>query len=494
MSDLSYNTTYWITVYIYGVPPTHVAESLLTTLHAKITTNPEGYVWYFECDGYDYNGELFIHGKIDCDISVSHVVITATNEFNRQYRYKSYLDTVNLPNVFNMRTGTDGIDSAPQILPCGIYTFNIKLYRANGEVIGDADVYTLSSNGTTDVLWEYEMCNYLDSPALSYDSNTKTITVKNQGYGRYFLEIRRQNRNKVNTGYTQQEKDYFYDILMRGTEEGKYNEGAPPLSQCGIYDSYGNLLEPVPIVRQYSIRDLKTIILFDRQANLTDSEKNSYYNIVCNMLDYATLKTGFIFSDRTVVTRLADNNRANCQSNDHAKYYADGYRLIIRLGMGDIISPNRSFAGTWSCYTSGYNINSSYINIAIDFAEEWGRIKHTILHEIIQCLGMGNNGYLYEQSIHWNSGFSSVEKLSDIDVAINNLYFHLDYHITNIVFLVLIHQKNPCNHEKLCALLLYPSFDQSYKNNLLILHQLQLQHVHIYLNLNPNMQCHLFAV
>ena len=97
--------------------------------------------------------------------------------------------------------------------------------------------------------------------------------------------------------------------------------------------------------------------------------------------------------------------------------------LIIRLGMGDIISPNRSFAGTWSCYTSGYNINSSYINIAIDFAEEWGRLKHTILHEIIQCLGMGNNGYLYEQSIHWNSGFSSVEKLSDIDVAINNLYF-----------------------------------------------------------------------
>lgn len=407
--DMGYNQTYWFTVEIWGIPPTHTTSQLLATLSIKIQTDSGGDPWSFECRGYDYNGELFLFGKIDYQNRVSHVDITVKNSLNNQYKYRCYLDTVYLPNVFNMKTSRDyKTYNAMPTLPYDTYTFHIKLYKADGTVIGESDLYVLDNNEITGQLWEYEMHNDLVMPSLYYNANAKTITVTNQGVGRYFLEIRRQNRSKVNTSYTEEQKDYFYTTLVRNLEHGKYYEGD------NIHLTNG--------VCQHSTNTIKTVILFDQQAGFTDVQKSKYYNLVCDSLDYIAGTIGITFNDRSQITRSADTNFMQCVINDNRTYYPQGYQMIIRLGMSNTMGLSIGNIGQWNFCHSGNTITTSHACIAVDQSEEEGRLDAVIFEEIVQSLGMGCDSYTHERSLHWDPWYADTTKFADVDKAASKLY------------------------------------------------------------------------
>ena len=177
-------------------------------------------------DFYDYNGVLFCHGQIKNTGSYvcNYVLMTVDGS----YQYKAYIkDISNFPGIFNVNTYYHAINNSPKTLSSGTHTVYLEFYTASGSLIDGGYLYSGSSR------LDYRMHNTLASPSLSYDAEKKTITVTNKGTGRYYLEIRRQNRNKVKTDYTETEKDYFYTTLMRGTEGGKYYEGVPHTSFVG---------------------------------------------------------------------------------------------------------------------------------------------------------------------------------------------------------------------------------------------------------------------
>ena len=372
-------------------------------------------------DFYDYNGVLFCHGIVtdtgsyDCN----YVIMT----IDSGYKYKSYVkDPDNFPGVFNVNTYSHAINSSPTTLSSGTHEVYLEFYTAAGELILGSYLYSNSSR------IDYNMHNSLYSPSLSYDAVNKTITVTNEGTGRYYLEIRRKDRNKVNTAYSETEKDYFYTTLMRGTEGGKYYEGVPHTSfvEFGYTDEDGNLYEPIPKARYQWLTEIPTIILFDSDANFTDSEKEAYYSLACEALDDLTKITGKKFTERAQETRKGDTDFSTCVTNDWSEYYYSRdeqyYNMIIRFGKEDTMYLGGQ--GKWSYYAY-YDpidgIETSHPSIAVDVSAEIESVKHVVYEEVMQSLGMGNDSHSQETSLHWDPHYSNPESYSGIDKRILEL-------------------------------------------------------------------------
>lgn len=381
-------------------------------------------------DFYDYNGALFCHGQIKDmgTYSCSYVIMT----IDGSYQYKSYIKDVDtFPGIFNVNTYNHAINNSPLFLTSGTHTVYLAFYTSSGYCIDEGYLYYGSSKLT------YRMHNTLYSPTLSYDAENKTITVTNQGTGRYFLEIRRQNRNKVNTEYTETEKDYFYTTLMRGTEGGKYYEAKPHTSfvEEGYTDADGNLYEPIPKVRYQWRSSLATIILFDSAANFTNAEKTEYYSWACDTLDELAEVTGKKFTVRAQETRSGNTDYWTCVNNDYNDYYLNNdnsYRIIIRFGKEDTMhlagtsggKPIAGGQGRWGnylAYDPYFGVLTSHPAIAVDASQENETIKHVIHEEIMQSLGMGNDSHSQETSLHWDPHWSNPESYVGIDKTILKL-------------------------------------------------------------------------
>lgn len=381
-------------------------------------------------DFYDYNGALFCHGQIK-DMgaySCSYVIMT----IDGSYQYKSYIKDIDtFPGIFNVNTYNHAINNSPQFLTSGTHTVYLAFYTSSGYCIDEGYLYYGSSKLT------YRMHNTLYSPTLSYDAESKTITVTNQGTGRYFLEIRRQNRNKVNTEYTETVKDYFYTTLMRGTEGGKYYEAKPHTSfvEEGYTDADGNLYEPIPKARYQWRNSLATIILFDSAANFTNAEKAEYYSWACDTLDELAEVTGKKFTVRAQETRSGNTDYWTCVDNDYNNYYLNNnnsYRIIIRFGKEDTMhlagtsggKPIAGGQGRWGnylAYDPYLGVTTSHPAIAVDASQENETIKHVIHEEIMQSLGMGNDSHSQETSLHWDPHWSNPESYVGIDKTILKL-------------------------------------------------------------------------
>ena len=378
-------------------------------------------------DFYDYNGALFCHGQIKNTGSYvcSYVIMTV----NGSYQYKAYIkDVDNFPGIFNVNTYSHAINNSPQLLSSGTYTVYLAFYTSSDVCIDEGYLYSGSSR------LDYKMHNTLYPPTLSYDADAKTITVKNQGTGRYFLEIRRQNRNKVNTAYTETEKDYFFTTLMRGTEGGKYYEAIPHTSfvEDGYTDDDGNLYEPIPAARYQWRSTIPTVILFDSAANFTDAQKAEYYSWACNTLDELAEVTGKSFTVRGQETRAGSTDFWGCVDSDYDKYYlnnANNYRMIIRFGKeatmhlagtsgGQPIAGGQGRWGNYLAYAPYMGVTTSHAAIAVDASEENETIMHVIHEEIMQSLGMGNDSHSQETSLHWDPHWSNPESYVGIDKTI----------------------------------------------------------------------------
>lgn len=386
-------------------------------------------------DFYDYNGALFCHGQIKNTGSYvcSYVIMTVDGN----YQYKAYIkDVSNFPGIFNVNTYSHAISNSPKFLSSGTHTVYLAFYTSSGVCIDEGYLYS----GSTRL--DYRMHNTLYSPTLSYDAENKTITVTNQGTGRYFLEIRRQNRNKVKTEYTETEKDYFYTTLMRGTEGGKYYEATPHTSfvEQGYKDDEGNLYEPIPMARYQWRSSLPTVILFDSAASFTAAQKAEYYSWACDALDALADVTGKEFTVRGQETRAGNIDFWTCVDNDYSDYYSNNsnnYRIMIRFGKqatmhlagtsgGSSIPGGQGRWGNYLSYDPYMGVATSHAAIAVDASQENETIKHVIYEEIMQSLGMGNDSHSQETSLHWDPHWSNPESYTGIDKRILELVCSTD--------------------------------------------------------------------
>ena len=179
---------------------------------------------------YDYNGTIFVFGRIDSTLTPNWDAITKVMmsvDTSDNYNYSSdiksipYMQTDNDNNtehkVFNINTYQHRIsDAVPYQFSSGMHNCYLRFYSGN-TLITSANV-TIRVHST------------LNKPTVTLDEETGTVKLtrsSTSGSPRYYMEIRRANRSIINSEYTAEEKDYIHTVVMKGIEGGKYNEGIP---------------------------------------------------------------------------------------------------------------------------------------------------------------------------------------------------------------------------------------------------------------------------
>lgn len=173
---------------------------------------------------YDYNGIIFIFGKIDSTFNanwsmVNKVVVIIDDNYTYQSDIR-YQDSTRV--VFNLNTHDHrGSGTTKEQFSKGEHTVKAKFYNGTTQI------------GSTQTLNQVIVHASLTTPTISFDKENQRLIISRSETGtssnrpRYFCEIRRKNRNIVNTDYTEDEKDYFYTVVMKGIEGGKFNEAHP---------------------------------------------------------------------------------------------------------------------------------------------------------------------------------------------------------------------------------------------------------------------------
>lgn len=180
---------------------------------------------------YDYNGAIFIFGAVNSSLTskwnkVTQVALSV--DVSNAYNYKT--DLVKIPytstntnntqqKVFNINTYSHRIRSKTSV-----YQFSSGDHYCYLQFLDDSDTVLATAE-----VWANVHAT-LATPDLSYDEETGKVVVSRsvaKSGTRYYLEIRRANRDLVNRNFTAVEKDYAYMVAMGGTEGGKYNEGIP---------------------------------------------------------------------------------------------------------------------------------------------------------------------------------------------------------------------------------------------------------------------------
>ena len=179
---------------------------------------------------YDYNGTAFLFGKIYdgetpgySQIKYAEIVIDDKYHYSKEIQY-----TDNVGKVFNVSTYYNGTDnSMPKQLSGGEHSVKLNVHSLTGEILDTFDMGNINIHAV------------LTPPRITYDNKKKSLTVSRSETAsgekepRYFLEIRRKDRKLVNTAYTEEEKDYFYTVIAKGIEGGKYNEAFPHTGLMG---------------------------------------------------------------------------------------------------------------------------------------------------------------------------------------------------------------------------------------------------------------------
>lgn len=189
-----------------------------------------------EWNNYDYNGAIFVFGRVDNSVtshwaSVTKVMMSVDSSSN--YVYSA--DIKEIP--YTQKTKFDGSDCANNTA-CKVFNINTFTHRTS-----ENTPYQFSSGTHTCYLrFFYTSTAYaqvsvsvavhasLSTPTVTIDEENGVVNVsrsQTSGSPRYYIEIRRKDRSKVNPTITWQDKDYIHTVVMKGIEGGKYNEGIP---------------------------------------------------------------------------------------------------------------------------------------------------------------------------------------------------------------------------------------------------------------------------
>lgn len=241
-----------------------------------------------ECSNYDYNGIIFVFGRVDSSITpdwanVTKVMMSIDSSSNFVYS----ADIKEIP--YTQKTNFDGSDCVNNTA-CKIFNINTFTHRASENI-----KYQFSSGTHTCYLrFFYTSTDYaqtsvtlvvhasLSTPTITVDEENGIVNVERSSkYGspRYYIEVRRKDRNKVNQMISWQDKDYIHAVIMKGIEGGKYNEGIPhtglmPRSNESIA---GSKLKTGTLIQKYADKSSK-----NNDIMLLSSAENEIAEVTCD--------------------------------------------------------------------------------------------------------------------------------------------------------------------------------------------------------------------
>jgi len=390
---------------------------------------------------YDYNGSLCAFGVVSGLGGVNSVRMYLSTGTRTAYQYYSTqiynkseakINTKQYPTpsfVFNVRTDRDTEDASiyPKQLKYGQYKFSFHFYDKNGTLLNTTPL-TLTDG--SDFVY-YQMHNSLTSPAITWDESNKMIRLLNRGKYRYMIEIRRKDRNLVNTNFKPEVKDYAYEVVMKNPERGKYWEAIP---NTALYGEPGR--EDTGDRCRYRNRwvtnriQQRVLIIYDSGAKFTESDKTDYDTIVTKALGQLTDMTGINFTivsrENTDGTPAVDYDPYDCDKTMEAYVDAYGYDreepseapydIIVRVGNDTTMDSKKGDwvgEGMWRVWRWDVNeqdgIATSIACINVDKAMEFESIRHVFFEEIYQSFGMGADNYSNPLSIHWDPEYTNPD-------------------------------------------------------------------------------------
>lgn len=256
-------------------------------------------------NNYDYNGVIFVFGRVDSSItsnwaSVTKVMMSVDSSSNFVYS----ADIKEIP--YTQKTNFDGTDCVNNTA-CKVFNINTFTHRTSSDTKYQFSsgthtcylrfYYTSSSYAQTSV--SVEVHATLTTPTVTVDEENGIVNVKRSstsGSPRYYIEIRRKDRSKVNSSISWVDKDYIHTVVMKGIEGGKYNEGIPhtglmPRGSATISGSSFRVDNELPAsmasVESYSTNDGITLlstdsttpstVTCDTDISYTSSSKYNYY-------------------------------------------------------------------------------------------------------------------------------------------------------------------------------------------------------------------------
>lgn len=188
-----------------------------------------------EWNNYDYNGAIFIFGRLDSTVtseweSVTRVMMSVDSSSSFVYS----ADIKEIP--YTQKTKFDG-SACVNNTACKVFNINTFAHRISENIQyrfsgGNHTCYLrfYTSSGYVQANVSVEVHATLNTPEVTIDEENGIINVSRSsksGSPRYYIEIRRKDRSKVNPEISWQDKDYIHTVVMKGIEGGKYNEGVP---------------------------------------------------------------------------------------------------------------------------------------------------------------------------------------------------------------------------------------------------------------------------
>lgn len=319
-------------------------------------------------NNYDYNGVIFVFGRIDSTLtshweSVTKVTMSVDSTSN--FVYSASIKEI----PYTQKTNFDG-SVCKNNVQCKIFNINTFTHKAS-----ESTKYQFSSGTHTCYLrFYYTSTAYVEAnvsvvvhaslttPTVSVDAEKGIVNVSRSttsGAPRYYIEIRRKDRNKVNPSITWEDKDYIHTVAMKGMEGGKYNEGIPhtglmPRGSASISGSSFRANDEIPVsvvgvesIESYSANDgimllstdstTPTIVTCDTDIPYTSTTWRNYYVFTApatatyqfTQTDGPDLQCS-LFSDSGYSNRLASHDDIDSSENR-------SFNLVYALSKGQTV-------------------------------------------------------------------------------------------------------------------------------------------------------------
>lgn len=412
---------------------------------------------YVDVNFYDYNGTLRVFGVVAGLSGVASVRMYVSDGHGNTYQYRStQIYTQREANiltsrytqspcyVLNVDTGRDAESGSPTQLnywvkdpeetsAYGHYHVSFHFYNSSGTLLNSSVLKPTQTQGYD--TW-FQMHNSLTSPTISYDENTRQLTLSNVGKHRYFIELRRVNR--WGTAKEAAIRDYAYSVNMQcleGTMGGKYTEGHT------VWMTDWN--NPKDVVCRYRspwmYRNLKVGILFDSGANYSASEKATYVGYVKYAFEQIKEAINSVCSRQVSFTYTEMDNSIyttgdiDKSTEDIISTYGWGtdtdFEHIVRVGKkSTFTSEDYYWGGFWVCWAwSNYpedGISTGMANIDTTYTSE--TVRHVFSEEIFQSLNIGCDNFTNPLSRHWDPHFCNPYDMYQQDPYNDDIQWDLE--------------------------------------------------------------------
>lgn len=405
---------------------------------------------------YDYNGVLYAFGVISGYSDVKAVRMYVSDGHDNTYYYHSTQiysksDALIMDDfgtdafLFYTRTDRDVEDGGPTQLSYNVvdpddssgrgrYKVSFHFYSSTAKDATplNATPFTPVAAGTSNV-W-YQMHNSLTTPSLTFDAETKTARLSNVGSGRYILEVKRTNRNKVNPDFSPAVKDYAYLVNMKsveGTMGGRYREPFPVWAGASEIEEgyYTYCRYQSPRAKGWSWR---ACVLFDSGASYTDEEKSAYLAQAKKVFAQLEELTGTPIEVSSLTNSTYTKGDPDASVARIIEKYGYGwdednqgydYDMLVRVGTATTIGVDSRHGGFWAVYAWDWGaedgIETSFACINTSYDRE--TLEHVFAEEIFQSLHIGADNFEYPISRHWDPHYSNPHDINHKDSYNNDI-------------------------------------------------------------------------